>query len=62
MHTSHIQAKDYSHLKGLNGISDETMEIHFGLYNGYVNNTNILNEKSSTLQKPAKAAPLNTQN
>ena len=31
------QAKDYSHLKGLNGISDETMEIHFGLYNGYVN-------------------------
>lgn len=38
-------AKDYSHLKGLNGISDETLEIHFGLYQGYVKNTNVLNEK-----------------
>src|SRR5262245_29573703 len=36
---------DYSHLKGLNGISDKTLEIHLGLYSGYVKNTNILNEK-----------------
>lgn len=48
-------AKDYSHLKGLNGISDETLEIHFGLYNGYVNNTNILNEKVIELTEAGKA-------
>jgi superoxide dismutase, Fe-Mn family len=32
-------------LSGLNGISDETLEIHFKLYEGYVTNTNKLNEK-----------------
>ena len=37
--------KDFSHLKGLTGISDKTLEIHLGLYAGYVNNTNILNER-----------------
>lgn len=37
--------KDFSHLKGLNGISDKTLEIHFALYSGYVKNTNTLNEK-----------------
>lgn len=37
--------QDFSHLKGLHGISDETLEIHLGLYSGYVKNTNILNEK-----------------
>jgi superoxide dismutase, Fe-Mn family len=36
---------DFTHLKGLNGISDQTLEIHLGLYSGYVKNTNILNEK-----------------
>lgn len=49
------EAKDYSHLKGLNGISDETMEIHFGLYNGYVKNTNILNEKVIELTEAGKS-------
>ncbi len=37
--------KDFSHLKGLNGISDKTLEIHLALYSGYVKNTNTLNEK-----------------
>jgi superoxide dismutase, Fe-Mn family len=37
--------KDFSHLKGLTGISDKTLEIHLGLYSGYVKNTNVLNEK-----------------
>ncbi|MDR3614604.1 MAG: Fe-Mn family superoxide dismutase [Candidatus Obscuribacterales bacterium] len=37
--------KDFSHLKGLTGISDKTLEIHLGLYAGYVKNTNTLNEK-----------------
>jgi Fe-Mn family superoxide dismutase len=32
-------------LSGLNGISDETLEMHFGLYQGYVKNTNLLTEQ-----------------
>ncbi len=37
-------AKDFN-LNDLNGISNETIEIHFALYKGYVTNTNLLNEK-----------------
>ncbi|MGH7966489.1 MAG: superoxide dismutase [Candidatus Binatia bacterium] len=33
------------HLSGLNGISDRTLEMHFGLYQGYVKNTNELTEE-----------------
>ncbi len=36
-------------LSGLNGISDRTLETHFGLYQGYVKNTNTLNEKIAAL-------------
>lgn len=36
-------------LSGLNGISDNTLTTHFGLYEGYVKNTNLLNEKISEL-------------
>src|SRR5580704_10768461 len=36
-------------LSGLNGISDKTLEMHFGLYEGYVKNTNTLNEKLAEL-------------
>ena len=32
-------------LSGLNGISDETLEMHFKLYQGYVKETNNLSEK-----------------
>jgi len=32
-------------LNGLTGISDKTLEVHFGLYAGYVKNTNLLNEQ-----------------
>ncbi len=32
-------------LSGLNGISDETLEMHFKLYEGYVKETNNLTEK-----------------
>jgi Fe-Mn family superoxide dismutase len=34
-------------LSGLNGISDQTLEIHFKLYEGYVKETNNLTEKIS---------------
>lgn len=46
--------RDFSHLKGLNGISDKTLEIHLGLYAGYVKNTNILNEKVIELTEAGK--------
>ena len=32
-------------LSGLNGISDQTLEVHFKLYEGYVKETNNLTEK-----------------
>jgi Fe-Mn family superoxide dismutase len=32
-------------LSGLTGISDQTLEMHFKLYEGYVTNTNLLSEK-----------------
>lgn len=38
-------------LSGLQGISDETLEMHFGLYQGYVKNTNLLTEKLQEMNK-----------
>ena len=38
------QAKKFK-LSGLNGISDQTLEMHFKLYEGYVKETNVLQEK-----------------
>jgi Fe-Mn family superoxide dismutase len=39
------------HLSGLNGISDETLEMHFKLYEGYVKQTNLLTERISEFIK-----------
>lgn len=36
------QAKDYSHLIGMPGFSDNALNTHFKLYQGYVTNTNLL--------------------
>lgn len=38
------QAKQFN-LSGLSGISDETVEMHIKLYEGYVTQTNLLTEK-----------------
>jgi superoxide dismutase, Fe-Mn family len=38
-------------LGGLNGISDATLAMHFKLYEGYVTNTNLLNEQIAELLK-----------
>ena len=43
-------------LSGLHGISDKTLEIHFGLYEGYVKNTNLLNEQIAELTAAGRAA------
>jgi len=41
-------------LSSLKGISDETLEMHFKLYEGYVNETNKLNDKIAEFVKDAK--------
>lgn len=41
-------------LSGLNGISDKTLEMHFKLYEGYVQETNRLNEKISAILQDGK--------
>ena len=38
-------------LSGLNGISDRTLEMHFKLYEGYVKETNKLNEKITEIHQ-----------
>ena len=45
--------KDFD-LSGLNGISDHTLEVHFGLYEGYVKETNLLNEQLAEMIKNGK--------
>src|SRR5260221_12422014 len=41
-------------LANLKGISDETLEMHFKLYEGYVKETNKLNEKIAEFVKGGK--------
>src|SRR5258708_12686119 len=43
-------------LSGLTAISDKTLEMHFGLYEGYVNETNLLTERLAELDRDGKAA------
>ena len=47
------QAKQFK-LSGLQGISDQTLEMHFKLYEGYVKETNRLTEKIWDLVKDGK--------
>lgn len=37
-------AKSFEHLAGLPGFSEQSLRTHLGLYQGYVNNTNLLAE------------------
>ena len=46
-------AKQFN-LSGLTGISDQTLEMHFKLYEGYVKETNNLQEKISNILKDGK--------
>jgi len=40
--SSNYTARDYSHLLGMSGFSDQLLKMHFQLYQGYVKNTNDL--------------------
>jgi len=48
--------KDYSKVRGLNGISNDQIEEHLKLYEGYVKRTNALTEKLEGLAKEGKAS------
>ena len=43
-------------LSGLKGISDETLKMHFGLYEGCVKNTNLLNEQIAEIIRNKEAS------
>ena len=51
--TNSYQAKQFN-LSGLNGISDQTLEMHFKLYEGYVKETNNLSNRISEFLKDGK--------
>jgi Fe-Mn family superoxide dismutase len=53
MGTATYNARQFD-LSNLKGISDETLEMHFKLYEGYVKETNKLNEKIAEFVKDAK--------
>jgi len=42
-------AQDFSKLKGMKGFSDQALDMHFALYQGYVKNTNLLWEELEKL-------------
>ncbi|HSF25474.1 MAG TPA: Fe-Mn family superoxide dismutase [Blastocatellia bacterium] len=54
MRTDVIYKAKQFNLSGLNGISDKTLEMHFKLYEGYVKQTNLLNEKIAEFLKDGK--------
>src|SRR5476649_2345281 len=51
--TNSYKPKEFD-LSGLTGISDKTLEMHFKLYEGYVKETNKLNEKIAEFVKDGK--------
>ncbi len=51
-----FSARDFSNLLGMKGFSDNLLNNHFTLYQGYVANTKKLAETLLSLQKEAKTA------
>lgn len=48
------EAKNFEHLLGLKGFSDNALKTHFALYQGYVNNTNKLRDELLKLAEEKK--------
>ena len=53
METKVYKPKSFN-LSGLTGISDQTLEMHFKLYEGYVTNTNMLTSKIAEILSDGK--------
>jgi Fe-Mn family superoxide dismutase len=54
MHNTMVYKAKQFNLSGLKGISDQTLEMHFKLYEGYVKETNNLQEKIAAILKDGK--------
>ncbi|MEM3383180.1 MAG: Fe-Mn family superoxide dismutase [Nitrososphaerales archaeon] len=52
------EAKNFEHLLGTKGFSDQLLKNHFTLYQGYVNNTNKIAELLDALLKEGKTSTL----
>jgi superoxide dismutase len=50
------KANDYSGLRSLHGITDEQIEVHLKLYNGYVTRTNALLAKTAKMANEGQHA------
>jgi Fe-Mn family superoxide dismutase len=50
------ETKTFDYLLGLTGFSDQMLKNHFTLYQGYVTNTNKLNDALGAMMKEGKAA------
>jgi Fe-Mn family superoxide dismutase len=50
------EAKNFDHLLGTDGFSDQLLKNHFTLYQGYVKNTNTLAETLAAMSKEGKTA------
>ncbi len=48
------EAKNFDHLFGIQGLSETLLKNHFTLYQGYVTNTNKLNDVLVALEKEGK--------
>ncbi len=48
------EAKDYSHLIGMDGFSETLLRNHFTLYQGYVTNTNKLRDELAQMANEGK--------
>jgi Fe-Mn family superoxide dismutase len=55
MATPTYKTRDFN-LSGLTGISDETLEMHFGLYEGYVEQTNELTQRLAEMARAGHAS------
>lgn len=49
-----FKARDFSSILGMEGFSDEALRLHFKLYEGYVKNTNLMQDLLATLSSDGK--------
>ncbi len=49
-----FQPKNFQHLFGMPGFSDQLLKNHFALYEGYVKNTNLLLDRLALLRRDGK--------
>lgn len=47
--TKPVEGKTFPHLANLDGISQEQLDVHYKLYNGYVTNVNTLYDKYNSV-------------